>query len=39
MLGPLKEVIDDEIKSIREGGLYKDEREILGRQDAAIEVK
>jgi glycine C-acetyltransferase len=39
MLGPLKDIIDNEIKSIREGGLYKDEREILGPQDAAIDVK
>jgi glycine C-acetyltransferase len=39
MLGPLKDIINSEIKSIREGGLYKDEREILGPQDAAIAVK
>jgi len=39
MLGPLKDIINSEIKSIKEGGLYKDEREILGRQDAAIAVK
>jgi glycine C-acetyltransferase len=39
MLGPLKEIIDGEINGIREGGLYKEEREILGPQDAAINVK
>jgi glycine C-acetyltransferase len=39
MLGPLKEIIDNEIKGIRDGGLYKDEREILGPQDAAIKVQ
>jgi glycine C-acetyltransferase len=38
MLGALKEIIENELKSIREGGLYKDEREILGPQDAAIDV-
>ena len=39
MLGPLKEIIEKELEGIREGGLYKDEREILGPQDAAISVK
>jgi glycine C-acetyltransferase len=39
MLGPLKEIIEREIKSIQEGGLYKGEREILGPQDAAIKVR
>jgi len=38
MLGPLKEIIEKELEGIREGGLYKDEREILGPQDAAISV-
>ena len=39
MLGPLKEIIDNEIRSIREAGLYKDERQILGPQAAEIEVE
>ena len=38
MLGPLKEIIEKELEGIREGGLYKDEREILGPQDATISV-
>ena len=39
MLGPLKDIIDNEIKSIREAGLYKGERQILGPQAAEIEVE
>jgi glycine C-acetyltransferase len=38
MLGSLKEIIENELKTIREGGLYKGEREILGPQDAEINV-
>ena len=38
MLGPLKEIIEKELEGIREGGLYKDEREILGPQDSPIDA-
>jgi glycine C-acetyltransferase len=39
VFGPLKEIITEELKSIREAGLYKEEREILGPQSASIKVK
>jgi glycine C-acetyltransferase len=39
MYGSLKEILDGELTSIREAGLYKDERRILGPQAASIAVK
>jgi glycine C-acetyltransferase len=39
MYGGLKEALTKEIKSIREQGLYKEERIILGPQSASITVK
>ncbi len=39
MYGGLKEALAEEIKSIREQGLYKEERIILGPQSANITVK
>jgi glycine C-acetyltransferase len=39
MYGALREQLNDELKSIREQGLYKDERVILGPQSASIRVQ
>jgi len=39
MYGTLKDALKSEIESIREQGLYKDERVILGPQAASIKVK
>ncbi len=39
MYGALKETLGKELGSIREAGLYKDERVILGPQAAKIKVK
>lgn len=39
MFGPLKEIINKELESIKAAGLYKGEREILGPQAARIKVK
>ncbi len=39
MYGALKELLGNELASIREAGLYKDERVILGPQSARIRVK
>jgi glycine C-acetyltransferase len=39
MYGALKEALAEEIESIREQGLYKEERIILGPQAAKIRVK
>jgi glycine C-acetyltransferase len=39
MYGGLKDALTKEIKSIREQGLYKEERIILGPQSASITVK
>ena len=39
MYGGLKEALAEEIKAIREQGLYKEERIILGPQSANITVK
>lgn len=38
MYGALKDLLNKELDSIREGGLYKDERVILGPQGASIKV-
>jgi glycine C-acetyltransferase len=39
MYGALKDVLVRELQTIRESGLYKDERIILGPQGASIQVK
>ncbi len=39
MTHPLKSILDEELKNIREAGLYKEERRILGPQGARIRVK
>ncbi len=39
MYGALREILTEEIKSIRNAGLYKDERIIMGPQAAEIKVK
>jgi glycine C-acetyltransferase len=39
MFGPLQEIIAKELRGIKEAGLYKDERRILGPQAASIKVK
>ena len=39
MYGALKQVLDNEINSIKDGGLFKDERLILGPQAARITVR
>ncbi|MFW6137342.1 MAG: glycine C-acetyltransferase, partial [Candidatus Aminicenantaceae bacterium] len=39
MYGRIKNDIEKEIQSIRESGLYKDERVIMTPQGAEIEVK
>ncbi|MFH1754063.1 MAG: glycine C-acetyltransferase [Candidatus Latescibacterota bacterium] len=39
MYGELKKILTDEIESIRNAGLYKDERVIMGRQAAKINIK
>jgi glycine C-acetyltransferase len=39
MYGALRETLTKELQSIREQGLYKDERIILGPQAASIKVK
>jgi glycine C-acetyltransferase len=39
MYGALKKLLDNEITSIKDGGLFKDERLILGPQAAKITVK
>ena len=39
MYGALKNILNEEIKNIREAGLYKDERIILGPQAASIKVE
>lgn len=39
MYGALKDILSKEIQSIREQGLYKDERLILGPQGSGIQVE
>ena len=39
MYGELKNVLTEALGSIREQGLYKDERILLGPQSARIKVK
>ena len=39
MANTIKAILQDELKAIRESGLYKEERVILGPQGARIRVK
>ncbi|MBT8182381.1 MAG: glycine C-acetyltransferase, partial [Eudoraea sp.] len=38
MYGKIKEYLQEELRSIKEAGLYKEERIITSKQDAVIKV-